>query len=68
MSAVIRSTTHNEPNPYVHKLRLEARDGAVVEIRPTGSLAQAGARIAVRLIGFALAMAALMALLRNQFS
>jgi hypothetical protein len=67
MSAVLRSTTHNRPDPYVHKLRLEARDGAIVEIR-AGSLAQVGARIAVRFIGFALAMIALLALLQSQFS
>jgi hypothetical protein len=68
MSAVTRSPTHNRPDPYVHKLRLEARDGAVVEIRPAMGFAQAGARIAARLVGFALAMAALLALLRTQFS
>jgi hypothetical protein len=66
MNAVIRSTTHSEPQPYVHKLRLEVRDGATVEIRRAAPLTQGGAGLIVRLIGVAVAAAALLAVLGNR--
>lgn len=59
MSAVIRSTTRGR-QPYVHKLRLEAREGAAVEIQPAAPLTDAGPRILAKLIGALLAALALL--------
>ncbi len=54
MSAVIRSTTRGRQS-YVHKLRLEARDGAAVQIHPAAPLTAVGPRIIRKLIGAVLA-------------
>ena len=59
MSAVIRSTTRGR-QPYVHKLRLEARDGASVHIEPATPLADAGPRMLAKLIGAVIAGIALL--------
>lgn len=61
MSAVLRSTTRGR-QPYVHKLRLEARDGAGVEIQPAAPLTDVGSRILRKLIIVALVFAMLLVL------
>lgn len=49
MSAVIRSTTRGR-QPYVHKLRLEAQDGAAIQI-PPAPLSDAKQRVLAKIIG-----------------
>jgi len=63
MSALTRSRTRVEPHPYVHKLRMEARDGAAIELQPAAPLTYAGPRIVAKLVGASLAAATLLALL-----
>jgi hypothetical protein len=66
MSAVLRSAARSEPSPYVHKLRLETRDGANVEIRVAPSLSQVGSRLAAKLVGASVAVALVLAWVGTQ--
>ena len=49
MSAALRAGSRSEPQPYIHKLRLEANEGGNVEIAPMSS-SGVGARLAFAML------------------
>jgi hypothetical protein len=64
------ATPAKRPTFYVHKLRLEAREGAHVEIRPLDLQVrpQQGGWILAKFIGASLAATSLLVLIAHQFA
>lgn len=62
MSAALTTGPRTDSRLYVHKLRLEAHEGADVHITPSTTLiASLARRMAAQLIGASLAVSALLA-------